>query len=122
MRGKSDRQSQGARVCTTDDASSGGESVLMTRLERESARMSCITASTTRPVLNMITRGRDPPADGSMNLKNEKKLFYSQMSPFYLLTCLYRSFFVGLYLRASSVMTRMMQTELLSLSLDESAG
>ena len=49
----------------------GGVSDLITRLERDSASMSCRTAKTTSPVLKVITRGSEPPADGSMNLVDD---------------------------------------------------
>ena len=75
-----------------DDVQTGGESDLMTRLESDKARMSWSTARTTRPVLNMMTMGSATPAAGNMNL------------------------------RESKVMTRMMQTELLSLRRELSAG
>ena len=68
MRGMSERQSRGASVLTPEARVRGGVSLLITRLERLSARMSCNTASTTSPVLKVITRGRAPPAEGSMNL------------------------------------------------------
>lgn len=92
MSGMSEMQSHGANVWMMEDVQTGGESVLMTRLESDKARMSWSTARTTRPVLNMMTMGREPPAAGSMNL------------------------------RESRVMTRMMQTELFSLSRELSAG
>ena len=51
-----------------DDTQMGGVSDLITRLDRDSASMSCRTAKTTSPVLKVITRGSEPPADGNMNL------------------------------------------------------
>ena len=87
----------------------GGVSDLITRLERDSASISCRTAKTTSPVLKVITRGSEPPADGSMNL---------MMIMIEILHYIVRK----TYLRERRVMTRMIQTELLSLSLAVSAG
>ena len=79
IRGISERQRRGARVLTTEASTRGGVSVLITRLERLRARMSCSTASTTSPVLKVITRGRAPPADGSMNLRQTEILRHQMM-------------------------------------------
>ena len=51
-----------------EDTQIGGVSDLITRLDSDRASMSCKTAKTTSPVLKVITSGREPPADGSMNL------------------------------------------------------
>lgn len=71
-------QRNGAIVCTTEVTLMGGESDLVTRLERATASTSWVTASTTRPVLKVTTSGRAPPAEGSMNLgeDSEKKVTF----------------------------------------------